>query len=70
MNRDLGKFILDATKLTERLLDLCNKHIEGANVALSLSTHFKPLKRLVEDRYEKLLLLRWGEGREIILSWF
>ena len=50
MNHDLNKFLLDATKLTERLLDVCNKHVDGSSVVLSLSQHFKPLKRLVEDR--------------------
>ncbi|KAI0215805.1 Serine/threonine-protein kinase ATR [Lamellibrachia satsuma] len=51
MNHDLNKFLLDATKLTERLLDVCNKHVDGSSVVLSLSQHFKPLKRLVEDRH-------------------
>ncbi|KAK2190032.1 hypothetical protein NP493_91g01005 [Ridgeia piscesae] len=57
MNRDLAKFILDATKLTERLLDLCNKHIDGSTAVLSLSQHFKPLKRLVEDRHFSRVML-------------
>lgn len=41
----------DATKLTERLLELCEKDIRGTNV-LSITNHFRPLKRLLEDKYE------------------
>lgn len=40
----------DATKLTERLLELCEKDIRGTNV-LSITNHFRPLKRLLEDKY-------------------
>nr|XP_034325117.1 serine/threonine-protein kinase ATR isoform X2 [Crassostrea gigas] len=44
-----NKFIHDATKLTERLLELCEKDIRGTNV-LSITNHFRPLKRLLEDK--------------------
>ena len=48
MNEELGKFLADATKLTERLLELSERHC--ANIQpLSLSLHFKPLKRLLDD---------------------
>ncbi|XP_072111128.1 serine/threonine-protein kinase ATR isoform X3 [Mobula birostris] len=45
----LGKFVGDATRLTEKLLELCNKTVDGNNTTLSMSVHFKSLKRLVEE---------------------
>ncbi|XP_062573409.1 serine/threonine-protein kinase ATR-like [Saccostrea cucullata] len=44
-----NKFIHDATKLTERLLELCEKDIKGT-YTLSITNHFRPLKRLLEDK--------------------
>ena len=40
----------DATKLTERLLDLCDKRVEGNAVTLSISQHFKTLQRLIREK--------------------
>lgn len=48
MNEELGKFLMDATKLTERLLELSERHCTNIQ-PLSLSQHFKPLKRLLDD---------------------
>nr|XP_033814332.1 serine/threonine-protein kinase ATR isoform X1 [Geotrypetes seraphini] len=45
----LGKFIGDATRLTDKLLELCNKPVDGNSTTLSMSVHFKVLKRLVEE---------------------
>ncbi|KAM8833099.1 serine/threonine-protein kinase ATR [Synchiropus picturatus] len=45
----LDKFIGDAQKLTDWMLELCNKPVDGNTTTLSMSVHFKPLKRLVED---------------------
>uniref|UniRef100_A0A4W3HYM3 Serine/threonine-protein kinase ATR n=1 Tax=Callorhinchus milii TaxID=7868 RepID=A0A4W3HYM3_CALMI len=44
-----AKFIEDATRLTEKLLELCNKPVGGNTTTLSMSVHFKMLKRLVEE---------------------
>lgn len=44
----LHKFIQDGTKLTERLIDLCNKEIKGQTI-LSATQLFRPLKRMLED---------------------
>lgn len=44
-------FWQDATKLTDRLLDLCNKAVDGPTTTLSVSHHFKHLQRLVDDRW-------------------
>lgn len=49
MKKSLEKFVGDATRLTDKLLELCNKSVDGSNSTLSMSTHFKMLKRLVED---------------------
>lgn len=46
---DLVKFLQDATKLADLLLDLCNKPVEGFVTSLSISQHFKALQRLLED---------------------
>ncbi|KAG7457149.1 hypothetical protein MATL_G00243500 [Megalops atlanticus] len=45
----LGKFIGDAARLTEKLLELSNKPVDGKSPTLSMSVHFKTLKRLVEE---------------------
>ncbi|XP_067335525.1 serine/threonine-protein kinase ATR isoform X2 [Channa argus] len=45
----LQKFIGDATKLTDKLLELCNKPVDSNSATLSMSVHFKQLKRLVEE---------------------
>nr|XP_009857757.1 serine/threonine-protein kinase atr isoform X1 [Ciona intestinalis] len=44
----LTKIVSDATKLTNQLLHLCNKQVAN-NQQLSINTHFKALKKLVED---------------------
>ncbi|XP_034530392.1 serine/threonine-protein kinase ATR [Notolabrus celidotus] len=45
----LEKFIGDANRLTDKLLELCNKPVDGNSTTLSMSVHFKLLKRLVEE---------------------
>ncbi|XP_053162859.1 serine/threonine-protein kinase ATR isoform X2 [Hemicordylus capensis] len=45
----LGKFIGDAARLTDKLLELCNKSVDGNTSTLSMGIHFKSLKRLVEE---------------------
>ncbi|XP_014733404.1 PREDICTED: serine/threonine-protein kinase ATR isoform X1 [Sturnus vulgaris] len=49
MKESLGKFIGDATRLTDKLLELCNKPVDGNSSTLSMNIHFKALKRLVEE---------------------
>ncbi|XP_008156798.2 serine/threonine-protein kinase ATR [Eptesicus fuscus] len=49
MKKSLEKFVGDATRLTDKLLELCNKPVDGNSSTLSMSTHFKMLKKLVED---------------------
>ncbi|KAJ7409859.1 hypothetical protein WISP_111676 [Willisornis vidua] len=49
MKESLGKFIGDATRLTDKLLELCNKPVDGNSSTLSMNMHFKTLKRLVEE---------------------
>lgn len=44
-----GKFIGDANRLTDKLVELCNKPVDGNSSTLSISVHFKMLKRLVEE---------------------
>lgn len=48
INPGLQKFVKDSTKLTDRLLELCNKEYTGSN-NMSVSQHFKPLQRLLDD---------------------
>ncbi|XP_067399504.1 serine/threonine-protein kinase ATR [Emydura macquarii macquarii] len=50
MKASLGKFIGDATRLTDKLLELCNKPVDGNNSTLSMNIHFKTLKKLVEEQ--------------------
>ncbi|KAG8511432.1 Serine/threonine-protein kinase ATR, partial [Galemys pyrenaicus] len=49
MKKSLEKFVGDATRLTDKLLELCNKSVDGSSSTLSMSTHFKMLKKLVEE---------------------
>lgn len=49
MKKSLEKFVGDATRLTDKLLELCNKPVDGNNSTLSMSTHFKMIKRLVQE---------------------
>uniref|UniRef100_A0A2K6Q6U2 Serine/threonine-protein kinase ATR n=1 Tax=Rhinopithecus roxellana TaxID=61622 RepID=A0A2K6Q6U2_RHIRO len=49
MKKSLEKFVGDATRLTDKLLELCNKPVDGSSSTLSMSTHFKMLKKLVEE---------------------
>uniref|UniRef100_A0AAY5EBA3 Serine/threonine-protein kinase ATR n=1 Tax=Electrophorus electricus TaxID=8005 RepID=A0AAY5EBA3_ELEEL len=44
-----GKFIGDANRLTDKLVELCNKAVDSSGSTLSMSVHFKMLKRLVEE---------------------
>nr|XP_008104413.1 PREDICTED: serine/threonine-protein kinase ATR isoform X1 [Anolis carolinensis] len=50
MKASLGKFIGDAARLTDKLLELCNKPVDGSTNTLSMGVHFKSLKRLIEDQ--------------------
>jgi serine/threonine-protein kinase ATR len=50
-DRSLLRFLQDATKLTDRLLDLCNRSVEGTNATLSVAQDFRPLLRLIDDKY-------------------
>ncbi|XP_025077039.1 serine/threonine-protein kinase ATR-like isoform X1 [Pomacea canaliculata] len=45
---ELEKLIQDATRLSERLLEVCEKDV-GRTTTLSLSTNFKALKRLLDE---------------------
>uniref|UniRef100_A0AAY4APV8 Serine/threonine-protein kinase ATR n=1 Tax=Denticeps clupeoides TaxID=299321 RepID=A0AAY4APV8_9TELE len=49
LKSSLAKFIGDANRLTDKLLELCNKPVDGNGATLSMSVHFKMLKRLVEE---------------------
>ncbi|XP_056281623.1 serine/threonine-protein kinase ATR isoform X2 [Pseudoliparis swirei] len=49
LKQSLEKFIGDANRLTDKLLELCNKPVDGNSSTLSMSVHFKQLKRLVEE---------------------
>nr|XP_046179436.1 serine/threonine-protein kinase ATR [Oncorhynchus gorbuscha] len=49
LKESLGKFIGDANRLTDKLLELCNKPVDGNSSTLSMGVHFKQLKRLVEE---------------------
>ncbi|XP_066475341.1 serine/threonine-protein kinase ATR [Tiliqua scincoides] len=49
MKASLGKFIGDAARLTDKLLELCNKLVDGNTSTLSMRIHFKSLKKLVEE---------------------
>ncbi|XP_076149495.1 serine/threonine-protein kinase ATR isoform X1 [Alosa pseudoharengus] len=49
LKSSLEKFIADATKLTDKLLELSNKPVDGNCANLSMNVHFKTLKLLVKD---------------------
>ncbi|TKS86882.1 Serine/threonine-protein kinase atr [Collichthys lucidus] len=49
LKQSLEKFIGDANRLTDKLLELCNKPVDSNSTTLSMSIHFKQLKRLVEE---------------------
>nr|XP_057946886.1 serine/threonine-protein kinase ATR isoform X2 [Doryrhamphus excisus] len=49
LKQSLEKFISDANRLTDKLLELCNKPVDGNCTTLTISVHFKQLKRLVEE---------------------
>ncbi|XP_075058037.1 serine/threonine-protein kinase ATR [Mixophyes fleayi] len=49
LKSSLGKFIGDATRLTDKLLELCNKPVDANTGTLSMSVHFRLLKKLVEE---------------------
>nr|XP_020472290.1 serine/threonine-protein kinase ATR isoform X1 [Monopterus albus] len=49
LKQSLEKFIGDATRLTDKLLELCNKPVDGSCSTLNMNVHFKQLKRLVEE---------------------
>ncbi|XP_029973557.1 serine/threonine-protein kinase ATR [Salarias fasciatus] len=49
LKQSLAKFIGDANRLTDKLLELCNKPVDGNSSTLSVSVHFKQLKHLVEE---------------------
>ncbi|XP_063067093.1 serine/threonine-protein kinase ATR [Engraulis encrasicolus] len=49
LQSSLEKFIADATKLTDKLLELSNKPVDGNCANLSMNVHFKSLKLLVKD---------------------
>ena len=49
---DLSRFISDMTRLVDKLLDLCNRQDgpAAATSTLSITQHFKPLQRLLDDK--------------------
>ncbi|XP_056151597.1 serine/threonine-protein kinase ATR [Lampris incognitus] len=49
LKESLGKFIGDINRLTDKLLELCNKQVDGNTTTYSMNVHFKQLKRLVEE---------------------
>lgn len=57
--QELVQFLADMTRLVDRLLELCNRTVEGGNAAttLSIAQHFKPLQRLVDDAHRSAILL-------------
>lgn len=56
MDPNLTKVIQDYIKLTERLLELCEKDLPQASTA-SIDKNFRPLKRLLEDdKFTPILL--------------
>ncbi|XP_013910306.1 PREDICTED: serine/threonine-protein kinase ATR [Thamnophis sirtalis] len=57
MKASLGKFIVDTARLTDKLLELCNKSVDGNTSTLSMAIHFKNLKRLVEDQTFSQILI-------------
>jgi serine/threonine-protein kinase ATR len=54
---DLKKFINDSSELAEKLVQLGNLNVETGVTQLSLSSCFKPLKRLVESKdFSRILI--------------
>ncbi|XP_033634079.1 serine/threonine-protein kinase ATR-like [Asterias rubens] len=51
LQKNLNKFIQDATRLTDRLLELCNKQVDHGCTTLSINNDFRTLKRLVDDSH-------------------
>ncbi|XP_042521644.1 serine/threonine-protein kinase ATR [Dipodomys spectabilis] len=49
MKKSLEKFVGDSTRLTDKLLELCNRPFDMSVSTFSMNTHFKMLKKLVED---------------------
>ncbi|XP_037833578.1 serine/threonine-protein kinase ATR [Kryptolebias marmoratus] len=49
LKQSLEQFIGDANRLTDKLLELCNKPVDGNHTILNMTVHFKQLKRLVEE---------------------
>ncbi|XP_016399857.1 serine/threonine-protein kinase ATR [Sinocyclocheilus rhinocerous] len=49
LNESFGKFIGDANRLTDKLVELGNKPVDGNSSTLIMSVHFKMLKKLVEE---------------------
>jgi serine/threonine-protein kinase ATR len=49
---ELSRFLNDMTRLVDKLLDLCNRQEGAAMVTstLSITQHFKPLQRLLDDK--------------------
>ncbi|XP_041465563.1 serine/threonine-protein kinase ATR-like [Lytechinus variegatus] len=57
LDKKLQKFIHDATKLTDRLLDLCNRQVETGCQRLSINNDFRSLKRLLADsNFSKIIV--------------
>lgn len=54
---DLRKFIADSSELAEKLVNLGNLNVDTGVTQLSLSSCFRPLKKLVESRdFSKILI--------------
>jgi serine/threonine-protein kinase ATR len=54
---DLRKFIADSSELAEKLVNLGNINVENNVAQLSLSSFFRPLKKLVESKdFSKILI--------------
>ncbi|XP_060075850.1 serine/threonine-protein kinase ATR-like, partial [Ylistrum balloti] len=66
INPGLQKFVKDSTKLTDRLLELCNKEYTGSN-NMSVSQHFKPLKRLLDDSNFSSIILPLQSNMTVML---
>ncbi|XP_077396162.1 serine/threonine-protein kinase ATR isoform X2 [Festucalex cinctus] len=49
LKQSLDKFVSDANRLTDKLVELCNKQVNNDSSKFSMSVHFKHLKRLVEE---------------------
>ncbi|XP_048190897.1 serine/threonine-protein kinase ATR isoform X2 [Perognathus longimembris pacificus] len=57
MKKTLEKFVGDSTRLTDKLLELCNRPFDASVSTFSMSTHFKMLKKMVEDMTFSELLI-------------